>query len=588
MEIKFPCPNCSLHISVDETAVGQVFPCPSCNTEVQVPSPKETQIRENPATPAPPPAASSPPPFRGTPEEQSAAAAPPPFQDQTQAAPQEPPLEPSSSGPPPFQGISEENAPPPPDLPLKEAAEQPGHAPQVENSAHGFSAGFLAGILDRRLIWLKSRTIGGAFDATAKKLKTAGDIALLVIIAVWMGMSIYRDATGAEDPADSESNDPTMADKGGGAKMPDKAGDTAARAEAAALFAKQVEPVFKARCYKCHGPDKQSSKLNLAMRGNMGDVNGLLSVVNTDMPDMSNLLVRVKDADDPMPPESEGDMLKADEVDAIAKWVTAGAPDPLEASAAGAGGTMVSSQTLVAIGKAVLLGTLAVFIVLVVHYLTGRFFDANESIIAASTPSRISTATVPNALAVLFWIASVALLAAAIIQSGTLALENIKANWLAALFNLAVGGLLFALCLALARLFVADDFLNIKASHEANSGDEALGVFSLFIKVGLKMAPVFYGLCLALGAGIFSINQLNQFETFQSFTVPPPESLLFGRQLTGLVMGEGISLASLGMDVSLPEVVVLPVKAYFYFLAAFLTVEVARAVLNISRRLGAK
>ena len=200
----------------------------------------------------------------------------------------------------------------------------------------------------------------------------------------------------------------------------------------------------------------------------------------------------------------------------------------------------------------------------------------------ASTPSRISTATVPNALAVLFWIASIGVLVAAVVKAGTLALEDIKLNWMAAIFNLIIGGLLFALCLALARLFVADDFLNIKASKDANSGDEALGVFSLFIKVGLKMAPVFYGLCLALGAVYFLLNQ------FWASKVPAAENLIFGEQVTGSVLGNGISLSGIGIDTTLPNIVVLPVKAYFYFLAAFLIVEVARAVLNISRQLGAK
>ena len=565
MEIKFPCPHCNVHISVDETAAGREFPCPSCGNEVQVPSSSEPHIPASQETQATPPP-SGPPPFRGAPE----ASTPP--------------------GPPPFKGIVAEQLAAP-------MEEQPGHAPRTEETGRGFSAGFLAGLLDRRLIWLKSRAMCGAFNATARKLKLAGDIALLVIISVWLGMSIYQNVKAGGDDAPAASTIPqagkAKAGKAKAGKADDKAGKakagmagkanekTSARAEAATIFAKQIEPVLKEKCYSCHGPEKQEGKkLNLTLRAEMNGQRGILAVIDTAMPDNSELLQRVKDKDDPMPPEGKGEMLKPSQVDALAKWIAAGAPPVSEAGPDGA--PAVSTKTLVAIGKAVLTGVLAIFLVLFIHYLTGRFFDANESIIAASTPSRISTATVPNALAVLFWIASLGVLAAAVVKAGTLALEDIKLNWMAAIFNLIIGGLLFALCLALARLFVADDFLNVKASKDANAGDEALGVFSLFIKVGLKMAPVFYGLCLALGAVFFLLNQ------FWATQVPPAEKLIFGEQLTGNVLGNGISLAGIGIDTTLPGIIILPVKAYFYFLAAFLVVEVARAVLNISRRLGAK
>jgi len=563
MEIKFPCPHCTLHISVDETAAGQEFPCPSCGNEVQVPVSTETRTWERPESSSPP-SPSGPPPFR------------------------EPAELPATQSPPPFRGLPEERSATGPE------EKQPDYAPRVDDTGTGFSAGFLAGLLDRRLIWLKSRGIGGAFNATAKKLKFAGDISLLVIIGVWLGTNIYQNVKAGDDGAKTGG---AAIPKAGKAKADDKTGkakdapkgkaaekgDNKERVEAAKIFAKQVEPIFKERCYSCHGPDKQSSKLNLSIRDKSGDVDGVLAMIDTANPDDSELLKRVKDKDDPMPPEGKGKMLNAMEVENLAKWIKAGAPSASEAAGApSSSAPAVSTKTLVAIGKAILTGLLAIFLVLVIHYLTGRFFDANESIIVASTPSRISTATVPNALAVLFWIASISVLVAAVVKAGTLALEDIKLNWMAAIFNLIIGGLLFALCLALARLFVADDFLNIKASKDANSGDEALGVFSLFVKVGLKMAPVFYGLCLALGAVYFLLNQ------FWASKVPAAEDLIFGEQLTASVLGNGISLSVIGIDTTLPNIIVLPVQAYFYFLAAFLIVEVARAVLNISRQLGAK
>ena len=195
-----------------------------------------------------------------------------------------------------------------------------------------------------------------------------------------------------------------------------------------------MKPALKARCYECHGDEKpKGKKLNLKLYADMNGQRGILAVINTGKPKESELLKRITALDDTVMPEAAWDnkakkivqkeLLKKEVVEAIEKWITAGAP-PASDAAASSSVPMVSTKTLVAVGKAVLTGLLAIFLVLVIHYLTGRFFDANESIIIASTPSRISTATVPNALAVLFWIASIAMLMAAVVKAGTLALED--------------------------------------------------------------------------------------------------------------------------------------------------------------------
>jgi len=558
MDLRFSCPNCSQPLTVDETAGGQFIVCPACASEVQVPSKGTRTVPKD-----------------------SSGATPPPFS--------------GASGPPPFEGTSpkserapEENIDPIPEL--HPAMEDPDYAPQVEDSPHGFSAGFLSGMLDRRLMVLKTKNIGAAYDATAKKLKMLGDMALLAIVAGWLGMNVYNNYSSAG--TEEKTGDPK---KEAEAKVEEdpKAKEKAAAAD---IFAKVIEPALKTTCYDCHGADSQKSKLNLSIRDKAGEVDGILAMIDIGKPPAeSNLLKRISAKDDEvMPPAAWDDkakkldetkVLKKEVVDALNKWIIAGAPGPALAMAGDTDAQKkptISTKTLIAIGKALLTGLLAVFLVFIIHYLTGRFFDANDSVIAASTPSRISSATVPNALAVLFWICSVGILIAAFIKSGTMALEDIKANWLAALINLLLGGLLFAFSLALARLFVADDFLNIKASGDANAGDEALGVFSMFIKVGLKMAPVYYGLSLALGCLFYLLD------TFWPSKELAMNALLFGGYIETIVHGPGISLKNVGIDLTIPNIVVLPIKAYFYFLAAFLVVEVARAVLNISRRLGAK
>ncbi len=450
-------------------------------------------------------------------------------------------------------------------------------APHFEDSKGGFSAGLLARVLDRRLLWIKSRTIGTTFDNTARRIKVAGDIGLLVIAGVWLGQSIYREAAQASPGGGNATN----------TSIPVKAAPAKSGASPAQLFADKVEPLLKARCHECHGPKKQSSKLNLSVRDKAGEVRGLLAVVDTGSPEKSELLKRVVDKDDPMPPKDKGAMLKADEVDALRQWIAGGAP----AGAAGSGGgstsaspatSRVNAKVILAIGRTLLTGLLVVFLVLVIHYVTGRFFDANDSVIAASTPSHISRATVPGALAVLFWILAVGVLLMALVKAATLALADIRAHWFAAVLNLLLGGVLFAFALALARLFVADDFLNIKASTHAHAGDEALGILSLLIKVGLKMAPVYYGLCLALGSLFINLDRL------WPQAAPPASQLLMGDTLYAALRNPGLSLSSLGMDASIPTVVLLPVLAYFGFLIAFLAVEFVRAVLHMSRKLGSR
>ncbi|MSU43278.1 MAG: hypothetical protein EXS22_04445 [Pedosphaera sp.] len=552
MDLKFPCPSCNLSLTVDASAAGQSFPCPECGNEVDVPF----------TAPAPP-------------------AQPAVTQRRTMA-------------PPPFRGVKpppREAAAPTASAPAVEDDEADLGAPQRNESQPGYSAGFLARVLDRRLLWIKSRTIGTAFDTTARKIKVVGDICLLLIAGAWLGQSLFQQATGASATGANNATQ-SIPSKAPPAKV-EKAAPPAPKADnpAAQIFAKQIEPVLKARCYECHGPDKKSKKLNLAVRDLAGDVRGILGVVDLANAENSVLLKRVLDKGDPMPPKEKGAMLKVEEVEALRTWIKGGAPAGAAAGGAGGSGDApgsaassggITAKTILAIGKALLTGLLVIFLVLVIHYVTGRFFDANDSVIAASTPSRISSATVPNALAVLFWILALAILIAAVVKAATMSLADIKANWFAGLLNLLVGAALFAFALALARLFVADDFLNIKASQQANAGDEALGILSLLIKVGLKMAPVYYGLCLVLGCLFINLDR------FWPAGTPPAAGILFGDSLYAAIREPGISLAGLGIETAIPTIVTLPVKAYFVFLVAFLAVEFARAVLNMSRKLGSR
>jgi len=96
----------------------------------------------------------------------------------------------------------------------------------------------------------------------------------------------------------------------------------------AADYLSDIKPVLKARCYACHGALKQKAGLRLdtaaaIRKGAKTDV-----VVVPGKPAESELLARVLSnaPEERMPPE--GSLLKPQEVEAIRKWIGAGAPAP--------------------------------------------------------------------------------------------------------------------------------------------------------------------------------------------------------------------------------------------------------------------
>ena len=90
-------------------------------------------------------------------------------------------------------------------------------------------------------------------------------------------------------------------------------------------FARDIQPIFEANCYRCHGSEKRKSGLRLdvqaeAMRG--GDSGPVISPGDAE----GSLLYQYVSGADPdtiMPPE--GDPLTADKVAAIARWIDQGA-----------------------------------------------------------------------------------------------------------------------------------------------------------------------------------------------------------------------------------------------------------------------
>lgn len=93
-------------------------------------------------------------------------------------------------------------------------------------------------------------------------------------------------------------------------------------------YEKDIKPIFEKSCFKCHGPEKQKSKLRLDSReaALKGGENGpdIVPGKSAESPLLHNA-ARIGDPDDAMPPEGKGDPLTKDQVALIRAWIDQGA-----------------------------------------------------------------------------------------------------------------------------------------------------------------------------------------------------------------------------------------------------------------------
>lgn len=108
-----------------------------------------------------------------------------------------------------------------------------------------------------------------------------------------------------------------------------------ARAAANTFYGARIEPIFAARCFACHGPDKHKANLRLdsyssLMKG--GKDGPVVKAGNVQGSDLFRRIGLPPDNDDFMPKEGKKP-LPADEVKAIELWIAAGASDTLPVDA---------------------------------------------------------------------------------------------------------------------------------------------------------------------------------------------------------------------------------------------------------------
>ncbi len=87
-------------------------------------------------------------------------------------------------------------------------------------------------------------------------------------------------------------------------------------------YLSDIKPVLKERCFACHGALKQESGLRLDTVAAMREHD----ILGND----AELLARITSTDDDVRMPPEGEPLKADEIAAIKKWISAGAKGPAD------------------------------------------------------------------------------------------------------------------------------------------------------------------------------------------------------------------------------------------------------------------
>lgn len=139
-------------------------------------------------------------------------------------------------------------------------------------------------------------------------------------------LALLDDST--DQPAGAEGDPSADGPPGAEASSTDAGpGAQAQVSEGEALFTEHVLPVFVARCYECHGEKKQKGGLRLDRAD--GGLYGDAGLIVPGVPDDSALVQSISlPADDLDIMPAKGDPLSAEEIDAIRRWIVAGAPMP--------------------------------------------------------------------------------------------------------------------------------------------------------------------------------------------------------------------------------------------------------------------
>ena len=441
---------------------------------------------------------------------------------------------------------------------------------------------------------LRGTTNSFFLGTSSQVFKLAGDIALLIVAVIWLGMGLHAEFK-ADDAEVGEGDAVENMDK---AKEDEETKKKTA--EDTAIFTKTIQPLLKERCYDCHKGKDAKSKLDLSTFENNDEtgIMGLMNVIGENAGN-SEIVTRIKSTDDDnkMPPPGKGDMFTDDEAAALTKWIDAGAPQPEPG---------VDAKALIRIAGLIFMGVLPIAFVLILHYLTGVLFNAGDSLIK-STPSRLSSSGLMKAMALVVLLAGFAAGAAGLIYGIIDATQGFSDNWLKVLAKIGGGVVLYLFGASLARLWLKPAQLNIKVGPGNSAGDEALGIMAMFSKTMLKTAPIIYGLALIFCLMFTGMQILSD----EGEVAPPPgeaveapavlgpaapnEGVVAGLlTLAKETLGDAVTyfkdspltVASKYVDKAsvLSMAIKIPVYLFFYFLFSYVMVEALRALFSLPGR----
>lgn len=89
-------------------------------------------------------------------------------------------------------------------------------------------------------------------------------------------------------------------------------------------FAREVLPILSDKCFACHGPDAKEKELKLTSYEEATQLRNGIRAIDPGRPDHSELLFRITDEDDPMPP-TKAKPLSPAEADVLKRWIESGA-----------------------------------------------------------------------------------------------------------------------------------------------------------------------------------------------------------------------------------------------------------------------
>lgn len=204
-------------------------------------------------------------------------------------------------------------------------------------------------------------------------------------------------------------------------------------------------------------------------------------------------------------------------------------------------------------------GVIGVLVLLALQYVAGKSLNAVQEL-DRTTGSRLSSAFLPNCLAVLSKVIGVAVLL------GSVAVAVEQSQYVLILFGVAA----FFVCTYLAVVALNLETLGISIAPETLPGEEAVGVVMFLLRAILRLAPV------AFGAGVLYGTLLMGVACFEAFGN--------GHEAEGATLTQADLTAGAAYYAMLIAAT-LPLAAYLLFLLGNLVTNIWRAVLSLPTKL---